>query len=551
MFDVGAVSPRTLTVPSEAYSTIQAAINGANPGDTVFVLQGNYSENLIVNQTLTLLGQSRDLTIIDGGRISNVITVTADDVTVQGFTLQNSSTVLGSATSNGIIVDHSNRSTIIGNKIVMNRNGIELDSSMDCTITENLIVSNSDNGIALSSSEDNMLSNNNVSSNNLDGISLVLSQNNTVSGNTLNDNGYRGINLISSVANTIVRNEIATDYYGISLLASTSGKIAGNSFVLNEESGIFLDSHSDNGIIYHNNFLSNTNQVQSKDSINEWYFSGEGNYWSDYNGTDSNGDGIGDSPYVINALNVDGNPLMGNYSEFVVELGIQDYEVEVISNSSVASFEFTTGAVTGNRIIYLNVTGQQGTVGFCRLRIPQEVMTMPFIVMTGDQEISPTLISADNQTGSQLYFTYANGNFRITIISSITTYLYDELVQRYNELKNILDYENSSYSSLLGNYSDLLANYSEQANSYVYLLGNYSELAQNYASLLGNYSQLVQRLDSLNQTSQQQSLAFSQNADNFRALLYIFGAAAAIFLVATVYLSSRLHKRPETKYADA
>jgi hypothetical protein len=36
----------------------------------------------------------------------------------------------------------------------------------------------------------------------------------------------------------------------------------------------------------------------------------EGNYWSDYNGTDSNGDGIVDTPYIIDDKNVDHYPLM-------------------------------------------------------------------------------------------------------------------------------------------------------------------------------------------------------------------------------------------------
>jgi len=83
--------------------------------------------------------------------------------------------------------------------------------------------------------------------------------------------------------------------------------------------GIYLDRSSNNSI-HHNNF-NNTNQVLTSESINTWddgYPSG-GNYWSNYNGTDlyggpgqneTGGDGIGDSPYVINENNQDNYPLM-------------------------------------------------------------------------------------------------------------------------------------------------------------------------------------------------------------------------------------------------
>jgi nitrous oxidase accessory protein NosD len=41
-----------------------------------------------------------------------------------------------------------------------------------------------------------------------------------------------------------------------------------------------------------------------------WDNGSRGNYWSDYNGTDADSDGIGDTPYVIDVLNEDRYPLM-------------------------------------------------------------------------------------------------------------------------------------------------------------------------------------------------------------------------------------------------
>jgi len=59
--------------------------------------------------------------------------------------------------------------------------------------------------------------------------------------------------------------------------------------------------------------MNNYSQVSVSNSTDYWDNGFEGNYWSDYNGTDSNQDGIGDTPYVIDASNIDHYPLMAQY----------------------------------------------------------------------------------------------------------------------------------------------------------------------------------------------------------------------------------------------
>jgi len=74
---------------------------------------------------------------------------------------------------------------------------------------------------------------------------------------------------------------------------------------------------SEDNAIYHNNFFGNILQVYGMGLGNVWdngYPSG-GNYWSDYNGTGSNEDGIGDIQYVFNGNNQDNYPLMGMFSD--------------------------------------------------------------------------------------------------------------------------------------------------------------------------------------------------------------------------------------------
>jgi parallel beta-helix repeat protein len=143
------------------------------------------------------------------------------------------------------------------------------------------------------------------------GVSLQNNVNVTIK-NTSIKNFYYGIKISSSSNNTISRNNItASNQDGIGLWSTEYNSISGNNITNNGE-GIHLESSSGTKF-YHNNFVNNG--VYSYDSENVWddgYPSG-GNYWSDYNGTDANHDGIGDTPYVIDANNKDNYPLMSNY----------------------------------------------------------------------------------------------------------------------------------------------------------------------------------------------------------------------------------------------
>ncbi len=84
----------------------------------------------------------------------------------------------------------------------------------------------------------------------------------------------------------------------------------------NTGNGIYIRSSSNNNIIYHNNFINNfQNAYDECDNIWDDGYPSGGNYWSDYAGVDSNGDGIGDSSYNIpGGSNQDEYPLMNFYN---------------------------------------------------------------------------------------------------------------------------------------------------------------------------------------------------------------------------------------------
>jgi len=58
------VLPATIIVP-DIYPTIQAAINAASAGDTIYVRNGTYYENVVVNKTISLIGENKNTTVVD------------------------------------------------------------------------------------------------------------------------------------------------------------------------------------------------------------------------------------------------------------------------------------------------------------------------------------------------------------------------------------------------------------------------------------------------------------------------------------------------------
>jgi parallel beta-helix repeat protein len=290
-------SPTTITVPDD-YVTIQEAINNANEEDTIYVRTGTYYEHLyIYKNSLTLIGENRDNTIIDSNWTGTVIYITANDIMITGFTIQRGG---GLWPYSGIFLDYSSNSCLYNNEAINNDHyGIYLRDSTNISVYANDALDNYV-GIVLYSSTDISVFNNNVTNNTM-GIFLQESSNISVFNNKVDRNNGDGIVLIPASDVSLHNNNITNNGYGISLYYSSSY----NS-------------------IFHNNFINNAQQVYSSDCVNVWddgYPSG-GNYWSDYVSVDvKNGigqdlpgsDGIGDTPYVIDADNVDRYPLMNPY----------------------------------------------------------------------------------------------------------------------------------------------------------------------------------------------------------------------------------------------
>jgi len=262
----------------------------------------------------------------------------------------------------GIQLLNSNATSFNNNTLLSNVNGFRLVNSHNNTIGGNIIKNTSREGIYSDNSDNNKISYNNITEIDREGIYLKSSDNNTISRNTVSKCGrtgyYSGIILSSSGNNTIDGNTISSNDYGVKLDADGNNTISNNSITYNTygiyvwhcdlgnivrcniianntAEGIRLVASSDS-VIYHNNFMGNKRHVYNSVSYNSWDSEQEGNYWSGYTGQDLNGDGIGDTAYVIDASNRDRYPLMKKWGIYALNLRVRDWDlIDSIQNAYV------------------------------------------------------------------------------------------------------------------------------------------------------------------------------------------------------------------------
>lgn len=342
---------RILVVPDN-YSTIASAITNATNGDTILVKSGTYEENAInTNKSLSIIGEGYQSTIINLTSTSHKIeidvlghtatffdpamTINANDFTLSGLTINS---------NGGDISITGNRTQIRNNMIttVFHAGGYHLDiidntflkdSSINGNYSKICTNSFSDynggNGISLGGQYD-IVTNNTMSGSgvHIDSASSFISGNmlsgstqffilsgnsNIVSNNMISHFSY-GLKVDGS-NNTIFKNQIT--HCGEGLLPRANNTYYAN-YIANNGWGIDtqfapINPSGKESIFFKNNLVDNRYSINTLFYINKTDYldnSKEGNYWSDYHGTDANGDGTGDTPYIIDADRSDRYPLM-------------------------------------------------------------------------------------------------------------------------------------------------------------------------------------------------------------------------------------------------
>jgi parallel beta-helix repeat protein len=293
---------KVLTVDSSGggnYTLIQGAVDGASTGDIIIVNPGVYRENVTVDKELTILSNlslsSNDTNrtfIIGTASDSDVLDIYSNNVTIEGFYIIGGSSGVERDLV-GINLEGVENCSVSNSTLILNDIGISLNGSKHNYLDNNL-VNLGKKGFILVNSSENILSNNTVIRNS-DGFSLNNSTNNTLINNIAESNTV-GVFLETSEGNIFTYNTIRGNAYAIDSDASRSNFIINNTVNFNDI-GINLNRSLENKI-YENRFSNFLDAVD--DGKNIWNSSSKGNFWHNYSGQDADGNGIGDTPYVVN-----------------------------------------------------------------------------------------------------------------------------------------------------------------------------------------------------------------------------------------------------------
>ena len=264
-----------------------------------------------------------------------------------------------------------------------------------------------------------------------------------------NSNYIKGIDLSNNrgsepsriaITNVVIKNLVITNFlYGIEGINSYNNTVCGcyisdcgrginmpsNFLITNNtlKSGIVIDYTNADNTITKNNMIAagEYEEYPAATLVGVWLATQPTvymNYWSDYNGTDIDGDGIGDTPYIINDENQDKYPLIEpidleinpeavtgdslfEEKRFWLHDAHDFYNVTIVSNSTISDFYFLYASMR----ISFYVNGTDGTTGLCNVTIPSKFMSTEFSIFKDEMPLIKNTDYTETFNGTHYLFT--------------------------------------------------------------------------------------------------------------------------------------------------
>jgi len=285
------------------------------------------TSNLINGKPIEYLVEQSNVNVQDFGYLGLIscTNVTAKDSEIYGSMIANTtdstiSNVSCYNTIKGIFIIQSSHNALIDCDFSSNSQcGIFLSEVSNQQIINCITSNNAWWGIAGFTAPNITVTHCTIYNHTDSGIYLYSSPNASITNCSIYNNAINGIYISAgwqcpATNNHIIRCMLHDNFYGVYLTGGWVSIVDHNNIMKNtmfeNAYGLYLDAGSSNNTIHLNNFIDNQqNAFDAND--NHWDFENKGNYWSDYIGTDANGDGIGDTPYNISGgSNQDRYPLM-------------------------------------------------------------------------------------------------------------------------------------------------------------------------------------------------------------------------------------------------
>lgn len=250
------------------YTTIQAAVDAAQNGQTIIVDAGTYSEDVQINgKSVNLLGQP-GATIDATGQNQGILISNADNVTVQGLTVENAN---NPSQQGQIEVDNSENVNIV-NDISKNSNaaGIRTAGSTNVAIIGDQMINNYQEGFAISPGSSNVLmSDNLISGNNAAGSGNAAGSDGINSGGAVSTEFEAGGGKVDGASGVTVENNISQNNVGPGIWFDTDqvgtntqtdqGNLIQHNWVSNNSQGAGIMTEISNDMLVQNNVVWNNN----------------------------------------------------------------------------------------------------------------------------------------------------------------------------------------------------------------------------------------------------------------------------------------------------